>query len=82
MFQGRGTHITRDMCVPGRELISLGICVSQVGEHISLGICVSQVGEHISPGICVYHVGEHISLGICVYQVGKMFYNKEHTGHD
>ena len=31
-FPGRGTHITRDMCFP-------------VGEHISLGICVSQVGN-------------------------------------
>ena len=45
--------ITRDMCFLGREHISLGICVSQVGEHISLGICVSQVGEHISLEICV-----------------------------
>ena len=53
----RGTHITRDMCFPGGEHISLGICVSLVGEHISLGICVSLVGEHISLGICVSLVG-------------------------
>ena len=48
---GRGTHITRDVCFPGRGHISLGFCVSQVAKHISLGICVSQVGEHISLGI-------------------------------
>ena len=53
MFPGRGTHITRDICFPGGEHISLGICVSQVGKHISLGIYVSQVREHISLGICV-----------------------------
>ena len=41
--------------------LSLGICVSQVGEHISLGICVSQVGEHISLGMCVFEVLLHIS---------------------
>ena len=34
---------TRDMCFPGREHISLGIFVSQVGECISVRICVSQV---------------------------------------
>ena len=65
-FPGGGTHITRDMCSQGREHISLGICVSQVGEHISLGISVSHVGEHISLGICVFQVEEHIVLGICV----------------
>ena len=68
------------------EHISLGRCVSQVGEHIllgtrdmcfpsrehiSLGIHVSQVGEHISLGICVSQVVEHISQGICVSQVGE-----------
>ena len=57
-------HITRDTCFPGREHISLGICVSHVGEHRSLGIRVSQVGERISLGICVFQVGEHISLVI------------------
>ena len=31
-WPGRGTHITRDMCFPGWEHISLGIRVSQVGE--------------------------------------------------
>ena len=30
------------------SLASIGICVSQVGEHISLEICVSQVGKHTS----------------------------------
>ena len=59
-FLGRGTHIT-----------SIGIRVSQVGEHISLGIYVSQVGEHISLGIPVSQVGEHILLGIYVSQVGE-----------
>ena len=34
-------------------IMSLGICVSQVGEYISLGICVSQVGGCISVGICI-----------------------------
>ena len=58
--------ITGDMRFPSREHISLGICVSHVGEDMSLGIRVSQVGEHISLGICVFQVGEHISLGICV----------------
>ena len=53
------------------EHIPLGIRVSQEGEHISLGIRVSEVGEHISLGIRVSQVGEHISLGICVSQVGE-----------
>ena len=53
------------------KCISLGICVSQVGEHISLGKHVSQVGEHISVGICVSQVEEHISPGICLSQVGE-----------
>ena len=35
---GGGTHITRDMCFPGGEHISQGICVSQGGECISVGI--------------------------------------------
>ena len=30
-FPGGGTHITRDMCFLGREHLSQGICVSQVG---------------------------------------------------
>ena len=38
---GGGTHITRDMCFPGGEHISIGIYVSQVGKHISLGKCAS-----------------------------------------
>ena len=45
-----------------KEHISLGICVSQLGERISLGICVFQVGVHISPGIFVSQMGSHISL--------------------
>ena len=45
----------------GNTIISLGICVSQVGEHISLGIYVSRVGEHISLGMCVFEVLLHIS---------------------
>ena len=40
-FPAGGTHITRDMCFLGEEQISLGICVSQLGEHIKVGICVS-----------------------------------------
>ena len=36
--------------------MSLGICVSKVGEHISLGICVSKVGERISVEISVSQV--------------------------
>ena len=38
----------RDICFPGGERISLGICVSRVGEHILVGICFSEVGEHVS----------------------------------
>ena len=49
--------------------MSLGIRVSQVGEHISLGIRVSLVEEHISLGIRVSQVGERISVGICISQV-------------
>ena len=51
-FPARGTHFTRDMCFPGREHISLGICVSQAREHISVGMCVSQVtgGKNIQVG--------------------------------
>ena len=45
MFLGRGTHNTRDMCFPGEEHITLGICVFQVGEHITVVICVSYVGN-------------------------------------
>ena len=45
-FPGRGTHITRDMCFPGRRThITRVLCFSGRGT-ISLGICVSQVGEH------------------------------------
>ena len=60
IFQGKSpgdkVDITRDMCFPGREHISLGIGVYQGGEHISLGIGVSQGGEYISLGICVSQV--------------------------
>ena len=45
VFNGRATHIT------------IGICVSRVGEHISLGICVSLVEEHISLGTYVSQGG-------------------------
>ena len=71
VFPGRRTYITRDRCFAGRVHISLGICVSQVGERISLRICVSQVGEHISLGICISQAAEQLSLGILVSQVGK-----------
>ena len=36
-FPAGGAHISRDMCFLGEEQISLGICVSQLGEHIKLG---------------------------------------------
>ena len=58
------------MCFPVEYVffqwnISLGICVSWVGEHISLVECVSWVGEHISQVICVFQVDqEEISLRI------------------
>ena len=42
-FPGRGTYITRGTCFPSGEHISLGICVSKVGEQILVEICVSQV---------------------------------------
>ena len=71
-FPGGGTHNTRDVCFPGRELKSLGICVFRVGEHITLGIRVSQLRELKSLGICFFQVGEHITLGICVSQVAEL----------
>ena len=45
--------------IVGRKHITLGICVSKVGEHILLGICVSQVGEQnlMSRGLCLFQVG-------------------------
>ena len=58
------------MCFPVEYVffqwnISLGICVSWVGEHISLVECVSWVGEHISQVIRVFQVDqEEISLRI------------------
>ena len=68
----RWGNISLGICVSQvGELISLGICVSHVREHISIGVCVFQVGEHISLGICVSPVDEHISLGICVSEVGE-----------
>ena len=57
MFPRAETLISREMCFPGREHISLEKCVSRVGEHISPGIRVSQGGEHLSLGICVSYVG-------------------------
>ena len=57
MFSRIGEHILAE-----RKQISLGICVSWVGEQMSLGICVSRVE------ICVSQIGEHISLGIAVSQ--------------
>ena len=42
--------------------MSLGICVSKVGEHISLGICVSKVGERISVEISVSQVTGYKNL--------------------
>ena len=46
-FPGGGTHITRDTCFPGRGIHISRDKYSCAGEHISLGICVSQVGEDI-----------------------------------
>ena len=65
-FLGRVTHISRDLCFPGREHMLVGICVSWMEEHILLGLCVSWVGEHISLGICVSWVLKQISLGMCL----------------
>ena len=45
MFPVRRTHITRDMCFRVEEHISIGIYVSQVGEHVSLEICLFKVGN-------------------------------------
>ena len=64
---GGGTHITRDMCFSGREHISLGICVFQVG------MCLPGGGTHITRDMC-FPGWEHISLGICVSQVGEATY--------
>ena len=62
-------HITRDICFPGREHISLGMSASRVEKQMSLRICVSQVGEHISVGVYMYVflggvflLGEHIII--------------------
>ena len=47
-FPGGGTQIFRDICFPcGGTRITRDMCFP-VGEDISLGVCVSQVGEHIS----------------------------------
>ena len=72
VFLGRGTH-HEGYVFPRLGNISVGICVSWVGENISLGMYVSWVREHISPQIhvCVSWVGKHISLGICVSWVGE-----------
>ena len=59
------------MCFLGREHIhlSVGICVSHVGEHTSLGICVSLVGEHIiiiiTENMCFPGRGTHITRDMC-----------------
>ena len=58
----RGTHITRDMCFPGR------------GTHITKELSVSQVGEHISLGTwCFPGRGTHITRS-CVSQEGNKDY--------
>ena len=41
MFSWVEEHITRDV-FPRLENISVGICVSWVGENISLGVCISR----------------------------------------
>ena len=42
---GRGKHITRDMCFPGGgKHVTRSMCFPSE-EHISLGICVSLVGN-------------------------------------
>ena len=44
-FPGRGTHITREMCLPGEGThITRDMCFPG-GGHISLGICISHLGN-------------------------------------
>ena len=58
--------VTRDMCFLGLKHISLGICVSLVGEHISLGIFVCLVrGTHITRDMCFPGWGTHITRDMC-----------------
>ena len=44
-FPGGGTHFTRDTCFPGGGMHISTDMYSYAGEHISLGICVSKVGN-------------------------------------
>ena len=55
-------YITRDMCFPGGEHISLGICVSQVKEHIYItrDMCFPGGGTHITRDMCFPGEGTHI----------------------
>ena len=63
---GRRTHITRVLCFPGGEQISLGKCVSLVGDHISLGICVSWVGiTPVTRDMCFLGRETYITRDMC-----------------
>ena len=44
--------------------MSVGICVSQVGEHITKDMFFPRRGTHITKDM-FSQVGEHISLRIC-----------------
>ena len=58
-FPSRRTHVSSE-----GEDISLGICVSWVGEHISLeNLCFPGRGTHITKDMCFPAGGEHISPG-------------------
>ena len=67
-FMGRGTHhITREMCLLGRRthnFLSLGICVSWVGEHINYScrvICFLGRETHITRDMCFPGTGRQIT---------------------
>ena len=62
---GRGTHITRDICFPGREHTSLEICVSQVGNTHHLGyVFFPGRGTHITRDICFPGRETHITKDV------------------
>ena len=78
-FPGRGTYITRDMCLLDGEHISLGIRVSQGGgthitrhmrfpgrgTHITRDICFPDGGTHIARDMCFPGGGTHITRDMC-----------------
>ena len=62
VFNGRATHITRDMCFRGRGTrITMDMCFPGRGTHISRDMCFPG-GKHISLVLCVSGGSEYISI--------------------